>query len=110
MKHLKALMESRSFDRVSDQTLLASDPDTGRNHVRASLAASRRDAVVYTPTGNAISVRMDRLAGFVRATWFDPRDGTSTSIGVFTNTGSRTFDPPGSPAVGNDWVLVLEVV
>ena len=71
MKHLKALMESRSFDRVSDQTLLASDPDTGRNHVRASLAASRRDAVVYTPTGNAISVRMDRLAGFVRATWFE---------------------------------------
>jgi hypothetical protein len=110
MRHLKALMESRSFDRVPDQTLLASDPDTGRNHVRASLAASRLDAVVYAPTGNDVSVRMDRLAGFVRATRFDPRDGTSTSIGVFTNRGTMTFDPPGSPAVGNDWVLVLEVV
>jgi hypothetical protein len=110
MKHLRTLMEGRSFDRVPDQTLLLSDAGTGRGHVRASRAANGRDAVVYIPTGNEVSVDMSGLTGLVRASWFDPRDGTSTAIGLFANRGTRTFDPPGDPAVGNDWILVLDTV
>jgi hypothetical protein len=43
----------------------------------------------------------------VRAWWFNPRLGTATSIGIFANTGERTFMPP-DPGEMLDWVLVLD--
>jgi hypothetical protein len=110
LKHLKTLMEGRAFDRVPDQTMIVSDAGTGRDHVCASRDANGRDAVVYVPTGNHVTVDMTSLAGLVRASWFDPRDGTSTPIGMFSSRDTRSFDPPGAPGVGNDWILVLDVV
>ena len=44
----------------------------------------------------------------VRASWYDPRDGSSRPIGTFANQGVRKFTPPGMPGAGNDWVLVLD--
>jgi len=44
----------------------------------------------------------------VRAAWFDPRSGGKKSIGTFPNSGTHEFDPPGEPAPGNDWALILE--
>jgi len=44
----------------------------------------------------------------VRAWWYNPRDGTATQIGTLRNEGVRAFSPPGVPAPGNDWVLVLD--
>ena len=51
-----------------------------------------------------------------RAWWFDPRTGAATAIGVFENSGEKTFDPPGlskelawlQTGRGCDWVLVLD--
>ncbi len=43
----------------------------------------------------------------VRAWWFDPRDGTATSIGDFGNVGEQEFTPP-DPGEALDWVLVLD--
>jgi hypothetical protein len=108
MRYLKALMEIRSFERVPDQALLASSPGTGTAYVRATRAASGRDALIYIPAGNDVTINMDRLAGSAQATWFNPRTGNYSRIGVLTNRGTRTFNPPGDPAVGNDWVLVLD--
>ncbi len=34
--------------------------------------------------------------------------GATTAIGTFPNTGKREFDPPGEPAAGNDWALILD--
>ena len=110
MRHLKTLMEGRSFDRVPDQKVLASDAGTGRGHVQVTRATSRRDALVYIPTGTNVSINTNSFTGWVRATWFDPREGTSVPIGTFANTGVTAFDPPGNPMVGNDWVLVLDAV
>ena len=46
-----------------------------------------------------------------KAQWFNPRDGSYTLISTNVPCGSgapnHTFDPPGSEANGNDYVLVL---
>ena len=44
----------------------------------------------------------------IRASWCDPRTGSSELVDEFTKQGDREFDPPGEPAVGNDWVLLLD--
>jgi hypothetical protein len=65
--------------------------------------------MVYSPNGRSFKVHLDRLSGTtIRASWFDPRTGSSKLLGEFTNQGDREFDPPGEPAVGNDWVLLLD--
>ncbi len=54
---------------------------------------------------------MARIEGSkVKATWYNPRDGHSTEAGTIDNAGVATFDPPGEPTDGNDWVLILDSV
>ena len=49
------------------------------------------------------------LSGSSRvAWWFCPRTGEAHSIGALPAAGSRELDPPGEPARGNDWVLVID--
>jgi len=36
------------------------------------------------------------------------RFGAGLYKGTFPNRGDREFDPPGEPAAGNDWILVLD--
>jgi len=108
MGYLRGLMESRPvLSRVPDQSLLASDPGDDADHV----AATRGDgyAMIYTPDGKPFKVHLDRLSGKqVRACWYDPRTGKARAIGQFERQGDREFVPPGTPGVGNDWVLVLD--
>jgi hypothetical protein len=44
----------------------------------------------------------------VKASWYNPRDGNTESIGEFANKGVQEFDPPRDEKEGNDWVLILE--
>lgn len=56
-----------------------------------------------------MQVRLGVISGKqVTAWWFDPRSGEALLIGRYANNGVRTFTPPGTPAEGNDWVLVLD--
>ena len=51
---------------------------------------------------------LDRLSGErVRASWFDPRVGTSAAIDTFPRAGKKEFRPP-SQGKASDWVLVLD--
>ena len=51
---------------------------------------------------------MGRISGAaVKASWYNPRTGTSEAAGTFDNTGEREFVPP-SEGFGSDWVLVLD--
>jgi len=43
----------------------------------------------------------------VDAQWYNPRDGTYSSIGRYTNMGTRQFTAPSS-GEDNDWVLCLD--
>ena len=51
---------------------------------------------------------MGQFAGSVTAQWYDPTNGTYTTIGTFANSGTYTFNSPSSNSAGqNDFVLVL---
>ena len=112
MGYARRLLMSHPFlDLIPDQTLLAAGADSGAAHQQAARGRDRGYALVYSPLGRPIAVAMDALRGpTVRAAWFDPRTGTTTAIGTFRAKGARTFDPPGEPHRGNDWVLVLDAV
>ena len=65
--------------------------------------------MVYSYTGRPFELRLGTISGAsVRAWWYSPRDGSARSIGIFPNRGTRWFTPPGRPAEGHDWVLVLD--
>lgn len=109
MGHLRRLMESLPFlTRIPDPSLLVGDAGTGDEHLQATRDSAGSFAMVYSPSGRPVKVRMDKLAGAkVRASWFNPRDGKTTAIGEFANAGAREFTPPTS-GEDNDWVLVLD--
>ena len=102
------LMESRPLrHRVPDPSLLAWGHTDTVDHLEACRGVGY--AYVYTPRGKNFAVNLGRTSGDeVRAWWFDPRTGAATEIGSYPNRGSRTFDPPGEPRLGNDWILVLD--
>ena len=108
MQYLKRLMLSRPyFDRVPDQTLVAGENGTRYDYVAATRGKSY--AFAYTYTGKTFRIRLGVLSGpKVRASWYNPRDGSESAIGTFANEGVREFVPPGKPEPGNDWVLVLD--
>ncbi len=108
MQYVKRLMLSRPMLlRVPDQTLLASDPGKGAEHLRAARAADGSYAFVYLPVPKPVTVRLEKLSGKqVRAWWYDPRTGEAELIGEFARSGERMFVPKGSGEV--DWVLVLD--
>ncbi len=67
--------------------------------------------LAYIPTVRTITVNMASLKAPASARWFDPTDGTYTTIpgGPFANTGTRQFTPPGKNSGGaGDWVLLLK--
>lgn len=108
MIHLKNLILSKPyFDRVPDQSLIAGA--NGERYDRLIATRGKDYAFIYTYTGRNIPVNMGKIQGEkVKASWYDPRNGKLITIGSYDNKGMRTFDPPGSPKNGNDWVLVLE--
>ena len=108
MQYLSELMQSRPLlGRVPDQTLISSGKGTGANHMQATRGDGY--AFLYMPSGNTVNVRMGIIAGSqVKGWWYNPRTGEASEIGIFSNSGIRSFDPPGNIVRGNDWVLVLD--
>lgn len=108
MQHLKNLMLSRPYlERIPDQSLIAGENGSRDNYIGASRGNSY--VLAYTYTGRPFEIHMGFISGKeVQAWWYDPRDGSSRRIGTFPNQGIHKFTPPGSPAPGNDWVLVLD--
>ena len=108
MQHLKNLIRAEPFfERIPDQSLISGE--NGEKYDRLIATRGNDYAMIYTCTGRNIPVSMGIISGKkVRASWFSPIDGSVTQIGEFDNTGIQEFDPPGNPAVGNDWVLLLD--
>jgi len=107
MRHLAALVLSRPyFDRVHDAASLVG---SGERYDRVIATRGRDYAMVYSYTGRPFELRLGIVSGAsLRAWWFDPRDGSAQAAGLVANKGTRRFTPPGRPAPGNDWVLVLD--
>ena len=106
--HLRRLMESLPyFNRIPDDTVIAQE---SLGQLSSRLCATRdsagRYALVYVPNSQTVTVRLNVIVGGrVAVSWFDPRTGADTPIGVFANTGTRFFT---TPAHGPDWVLVIQ--
>lgn len=101
MIHLKKLILSRDyFSRIPDQTLIA---DQGKRYEYLAATRGKDYAFIYTYTGRTFT--LNPAAKYPKASWYNPRTGKTTSIGAVN---SLTFDPPGEPRPGNDWVLILD--
>ncbi len=105
--HVKDLILSFDyFNRIPDQTLVVNQ---GEKYQYMAATRGNDYALIYTYTGRKMIIQMGKIEGAeVKASWFNPRNGESTSIGTFHNNGTLNFDPPGDPKDGNDWVLVLQ--
>lgn len=67
-------------------------------------------AVVYVPTPRTFTVDLSQLHGPVTARWFDPTDGTYTTLGRFASGALQQFTPPVPKNPGDpDVVLLLQV-
>ena len=107
MHWLKALLLSRPyFERVPDETLIAGQ---GERYDYLAATRGRRYAFIYTCNGRTMKINMGKIEGeLVKASWYNPRDGSQQDIGLLVNKGVHVFDPPGELVNGNDWVLVLD--
>ncbi len=106
MQHARTLMESRPMlSRVPDQSLVL-EPLDGTERIQAIRGPDH--LFVYTASGMAFTVNLGRISGpRVRGHWYNPRNGTSTDLGAFDNSGTREFTPQ-YEGLGSDWVLVLD--
>lgn len=110
MVYLKKLILSRPyFERIPDQFLIASGQGEKYDHLIAT--RGKKYAFVYTYTGRSMEINGTGLEGNkIKASWYSPRNGSTTLIGTFDKSKAMKFDPPGQPADGNDWVLVLDAI
>jgi hypothetical protein len=108
MGYLRRLIESRPMPgRLPDQEWISDGPPEAEAHVRATRGEGY--AMVYAPTGVSFNLRLERLGvPRLRCRWFNPRTGSTTEPELLPGSGVRSFDPPGEPGPGRDWVLVLE--
>jgi hypothetical protein len=110
MKHVKNFILSRPVaGRVNDQSLVAGDE--GEKYQRILVTRGPGWIAAYNYTGRNFTLRLNGSAGArFNASWFNPRTGEVTAVGSHPGTGTLSFNPPGEPAPGNDWVLVLDEV
>ncbi len=69
-------------------------------------------ALTYCPNAATLTVNLAKFSSPVTAQWYDPSNGTYTSIpgSPFPNSGIQHFATPGNNHDGNpDWVLVLHI-
>ncbi|MGQ7946243.1 glycoside hydrolase family 140 protein [Flavobacterium sp. WC2509] len=107
MGYIKKLMLGFPYlERVPDQSLVANQ---GEKYDYLVATRGKNYALIYTYNGRKLSVNMGKIAGKkVEASWYNPRNGDITKIGVFANKGTQEFQPSGNKEDGNDWVLILK--
>lgn len=117
MQYARRLLESRPYlSRIPDQDLIVGGQGDGGDRVQATRADDGSYALVYIPSGEPVTIDLEKLSGeSLVAWWFSPRDGSAQQAGEFARQGQREFRPPsGGDASGDaqtdgpDWVLVLD--
>jgi hypothetical protein len=108
MAYVRRLMQSRRMMTiVPDQGLIAAGQGDGDSYLVSCRGADF--AFVYAGTGQNFTVNLGRFPGTrVNAWWYNPRTGKATWLGSYANSGTRSFDPPGTKARANDWILILD--
>ncbi|MHB9032172.1 MAG: glycoside hydrolase family 140 protein [Anaerolineae bacterium] len=110
LRYLRQLIEQRDFTLLEpDQSLILSNPLNGCAHVTAACAHDGSYALVYIPHGTPVVLSLTRLGGQALAEWYSPRAGEAIALGRLRSE-RLELTPPGTPGIGNDWVLVLQAV
>jgi Protein of unknown function (DUF4038)/Putative collagen-binding domain of a collagenase len=107
MQLLKKLIVSKSyFGRVPAQDAMVNN---GERYEYIAATRGAGYALFYTYTGRNFIVDLMKLK-FIpyKAAWFNPTTGEQIRISKYRYKSKLEFDPPGEPANGNDWVLILE--
>ncbi len=113
----RKLIESRPLlTRIPDDSILVTDrvptsiPGAGSRRFVATRDEAGTYAMIYVPVGRTFKVNLAKINGAsLKATWFNPRDGSTQAAGVFNHHEPQTFTPP-EPGELLDWVLVLDDV
>jgi hypothetical protein len=101
----KLMLDFPYLERVPDQSLIANQAE---KYDYLIATRGKNYALIYTYTGRKIAVNMEKIAGDkVTASWYNPRNGQKTKIGIIENKGTKEFQPSGKKEDGNDWVLIL---
>ncbi len=106
MQYLRALIESHDYQsRVPDPSIV-SDLLTAADRIVATRGNSY--VLIYSAQGRKFTVNLDKVGKApLKASWFNPRNGTSQTAGTVEGQATREFVCP-SEGFGSDWVLVLE--
>jgi hypothetical protein len=100
------ILAKRYFERVADPGMIVYN---GYRHEHLVAARGKNYAIIYSYTGRNFRVNLGRIGGKeLSVDWYDPRTGKLSRQENILNSGTKEFDPPGKPAEGNDWVLVLQ--
>jgi hypothetical protein len=102
------LMNSRSHYLMRPDYLhvvMTAGYESGLNLAATSFATDGSSIVSYIPTRRPVTLALSKISGpMAAAQWFNPRTGSTESIGVYPTNTSPSFTPPDD----NDWVLVLD--
>jgi len=107
---MKRLMLSRDWWKLEPdlEMVRRNLPEKPGEYLPAARAGDGSFAYIYFPERKRMEIDLSRLAGpVVRAAWFDPRTGETTSCGAYPAEGLQRFAPPTGPE-DPDYVLVLE--
>lgn len=109
MRHLVNLFEKRPFSKLEpDKSLILEDNPKDSTYVVAAQARDKSFTIYYASIGQDIRVDMTSLNDLIKATWYNPRDGSVIRSDVSSyRVKSTTFYPPTS-GKGEDWILVLD--
>jgi len=114
MRYLRKLMESQpQAGRIPLSQFVIRHQQTAApllvtERIAATGGADGSWAFVYTPRGGSFSVDLSTMQGpRFTAQWFDPRTGEVQSFEKVEGNHRQAFNPPGEPAAGNDWILIL---
>lgn len=120
MRHVKDVFLSRNWvDLIPDQahrwvisgygTYNHSTKPGGDDYVTAAYTPDGKLLMAYVPVGNTIAVDLRRFPGQVKVKWFDPTNGSYSSVGKFSNHAIRKFSIPGkNKDRDRDWVFIAE--
>ena len=108
MIYLKNLILSKPyFERVPAQEIIADGAGERYDHIAAT--KGKDYAFIYTWNGRPFTIDTQKLEwSEFKASWYNPRNGQTSSVGTFKGNGNKLFDPPGEKENGNDWVLLLD--
>ena len=107
--YMKKMLEQKNWQRlVPDQGLIVSDNPEDNGYILSAVSQDGDFLMAYTPYGRKLKIKTDGIkSGKFKAWWFNPRDGNSIALGVFSNNNVMEFAPH-SEGRGSDWLLVIE--